>query len=65
MPLRLKTESLLVPEEVFVHFLQIQRLIYANTDIVPNHHGGEAFSINKYDLEWMTLWEVLCGLSEI
>src|SRR5260370_1164529 len=56
---------ILVREEVFVHFLQIQCLINANTDIVANHQGGEAFSINKYDLEWMTLCEVLCWLSEI
>src|SRR6266571_3963386 len=56
---------LLVPEEVFVHFFQIQCLVNANTDIVPNHQGGETFSINKHDLEWMTFCEVLCRLSEI
>src|SRR5712691_4525382 len=56
---------LLVPEEFFVHFLQIQCLINANTDIVPNHQSGEAFSINEHDLEWMTLGEVLRWLSEI
>src|SRR2546425_13114808 len=60
-----KHAPLLVHEEVFVHFLQIKCLINANTDIVPNHQGGEAFSINKHDLEWMTLCEVLCWLSEI
>src|SRR6266851_8551968 len=59
------TGPLLVHEEVFIHFLQIQCLINANTDIVPDHQGGEAFSINKHDLEWMTLCEVLCWLSEI
>src|SRR6266478_1796960 len=44
---------LLVPEEAFVHFLQIECLINTNTGIVPNHQGGKAFSINKYDLEWI------------
>src|SRR2546427_13203401 len=60
-----KHAPLLVHEEVFVHFLQIQCLINANTDIVPNHQGGEAFPINEHDLEWMTLGEALRWLSEI
>ncbi len=33
-------QALLVPEEVFVHFFQIQCLVNANADIVPNHQGG-------------------------
>src|SRR5260370_27493990 len=36
-----------------------------NADVVRNHQSGEAFSINKYDLEWMALRKVLRWLSEI
>ena len=56
---RLGTEALLVLEEIFIHFLQIQRLINSDTDVVPDHQRGESLSINKYDLERVTFCKLV------